>query len=107
MSVTPEDRIAAASVAVLPEMRELILAGKADHHAEPWAACREKAFLAGAKAMQEAAAKVAWLAQPLPDVPVEGQHQSAFTYGAHSAYVAIRALSPPTILKEQGDGGKG
>ncbi len=35
--VTDEDRKAAASVAVLVEMRELILAGKADHHAEPFA----------------------------------------------------------------------
>ena len=31
------DRDAAASVAVLVEMRELILAGRADHHAEPFA----------------------------------------------------------------------
>lgn len=31
------DREAAASVAVLVEMRELILAGRADHHAEPFA----------------------------------------------------------------------
>lgn len=31
------DRDAAASIAVLVEMRELIRAGKADHHAEPFA----------------------------------------------------------------------
>lgn len=31
------DRLGAASVAVLSEMRELILAGKADRHAEPFA----------------------------------------------------------------------
>ena len=38
--VTDEDRKAAAAIAVLPEMRELILAGRADHHAEPFAAHR-------------------------------------------------------------------
>jgi len=37
VEITDGDREAAASVAVLVEMRELILAGKADHHAEPWA----------------------------------------------------------------------
>ena len=47
MPVTQEDREAAAKVAVLVEMRELILAGKADHHAEPWAAHRSAADLAG------------------------------------------------------------
>lgn len=40
VEVTQADRKAAASVAVLVEMRELILAGRADHHAEPWAAHR-------------------------------------------------------------------
>lgn len=38
--VTDADRRAAASIAVLPEMRELILAGKVDHHAEPFSAHR-------------------------------------------------------------------
>ena len=47
MTITDEDRAAAASVAVLPEMRELIRAGKADHHAEPFAAHRQAAFNAG------------------------------------------------------------
>lgn len=37
IEVIQDDREAAASVAVLAEMRELILAGKADHHAEPFA----------------------------------------------------------------------
>lgn len=45
------DREAAASVAVLPEMRDLILAGRADHHAEPFAAHR----------LAERARIVAWL----------------------------------------------
>ncbi|MDD3798403.1 MAG: hypothetical protein PHE36_04405 [Novosphingobium sp.] len=43
IKVTQEDREAAAAVAVLVEMRELILAGKADHHAIPWAMHREQA----------------------------------------------------------------
>lgn len=37
MNATDADRKAAAAIAVLPEMRELILAGKADHHAMPFA----------------------------------------------------------------------
>jgi hypothetical protein len=47
MTVTDEDRKAASSVAVLVEMREFILAGKADHHAEPFAAHRQAAYAAG------------------------------------------------------------
>lgn len=41
--VTQADREAAAKAAVLVEMRDLIRAGRADHHAEPWAAHREQA----------------------------------------------------------------
>lgn len=37
VEVTQADREAAAAIAVLPEMRELILSGRADHHAEPFA----------------------------------------------------------------------
>ena len=37
VEVTQEDREAAASIAVLVEMRELIREGRADHHAEPFA----------------------------------------------------------------------
>lgn len=47
--VTQEDREAAASVAVLAEMRELILSGRADHHAEPWALHRQRGKLEGAR----------------------------------------------------------
>ena len=49
--ITQADREAAASVAVLPEMRDLIRAGRADYHAEPFARHREA----------ERAAIVAWL----------------------------------------------
>ena len=66
MPVTQEDREDAAKVAVLVEMRELILAGKADHHAEPWAAHRITADLAGyERGQRETVARiVAWLRQP-------------------------------------------
>ena len=50
-TVTDADREAAAKAAVLVEFRDLILAGKADHHAEPWAERREA----------EVAKIVAWL----------------------------------------------
>ena len=46
VEVTDADREAAASVAVLAEMRELILSGRADHHAEPWARRRMAAYQA-------------------------------------------------------------
>lgn len=67
--VTQEDREAAAKVAVLVEMRELILAGRADHHAEPWAAHRIAADLAGyERGQREAVARiVAWLANEADD----------------------------------------
>lgn len=41
--VMQADREAAASVAVLVEMREMILSGRADHHAEPFARHRQQA----------------------------------------------------------------
>lgn len=44
VTVIQADREAAASVAVLAEMRELILAGRADHHAEPFARHRVAAI---------------------------------------------------------------
>ncbi len=53
VEVTQADRKAAASVAVLAEMRELILAGRADHHAEPWAAHRIAALEEAAKVADE------------------------------------------------------
>jgi len=42
-AVTQADRDAAAPMAVLAEMRELIRTGKADHYAEPFASHREAA----------------------------------------------------------------
>lgn len=57
-TITDADRKVAASTAVLPEMRELILAGRADHHAEPFARHRQEAL--------EQALKIARAAQYSP-----------------------------------------
>ena len=67
--VTQDDREAAAKVAVQVEMRELILAGKADYHAEPWAAHRITADLAGYERGQRETAEriVAWLWRKVSD----------------------------------------
>lgn len=54
LEITDGDREAAASVAVLAEMRELILSGRADHHAEPWALHRQRGKLEGARLALEA-----------------------------------------------------
>lgn len=51
-TITENDREAAASAAVLVEMRDLIRAGRADHHAEPFARHREAAELCGAELMR-------------------------------------------------------
>lgn len=62
--VTDADRQAAASVAVLVEMRELILAGRADHHAEPWTRHREAAeapLRAEIERLKTDAARYQWL----------------------------------------------
>jgi hypothetical protein len=56
-TITQADREAAAAAAVLVEMRDLILAGRADHHAEPFARHR----IAAEQAEHEAVVK--WLAQ--------------------------------------------
>jgi len=55
VEVTQADRIAAAPMAVLAEMRDLILAGKADHYAEPFARHREQARR---EALEEVAAMI-------------------------------------------------
>ena len=86
VEVTQADRKAAASVAVLVEMRELIREGRADHHAEPFARHR----IAAENAALERAAKVAekWI-EPVMATP----HENA-TY--RSIATAIRALKGPT-----------
>ena len=55
------DREAAASVAVLVEMRELILAGRADHHAEAFARHR----------IQHGAQSEAVVDRPVTPTPVD------------------------------------
>lgn len=86
VEVTDEDRQAAASVAVLAEMRELILSGRADHHAEPWAIHRRRGKLEGARLAIEAAAE--WLENAPPHLSMQEYANS------------IRALSPAKIVRE-------
>ena len=86
VEVTQEDREAAASIAVLVEMRELIREGRADHHAEPFARHR----IAARDAALEEAAKVVekWI-EPVMATP----HENA-TY--RSIATAIRAMKGPS-----------
>lgn len=105
VEVTKEDREAAASVAVLAEMRELILSGRADHHAEPWAIHRQRGKLEGARLALEVAireadehARLAWKIGER-----EGQSSicsSGRNYGARAVGQSIRALSPAKIVGE-------
>ena len=86
VEVRQEDREAAASIAVLVEMRELIREGRADHHAEPFARHR----IAARDAALEEAAKVVekWI-EPVIATP----HENA-TY--RSIATAIRAMKGPS-----------
>lgn len=96
VEVTDEDRQAAASATVLVEMRELILSGRADLHAEPWAKHRQRGKLEGARLAIEAAASRADL------IIATGRTEFALGYdaGAETAASAIRALSPAKIVGE-------
>lgn len=92
VEVTQEDREAAASIAVLVEMRELIREGRADHHAEPFARHR----IAAENAALERAAKVAdELGGVRPKTadqePFRAQHTRANTIAT-----AIRAMKGPS-----------
>lgn len=92
VEVRQEDREAAASIAVLVEMRELIREGRADHHAEPFARHR----IAAENAALERAAKVAdELGGVRPKTadqePFRAQHTRANTIAT-----AIRALKGPS-----------
>jgi hypothetical protein len=64
--ITQADRIAAAAITVLPEMRDLILAGKADHHAEPFArhVAAERAEIARLTAELAKANSPTWFYHP-------------------------------------------
>lgn len=86
-TVTQEDREAAAKGMVLTEMRDLILAGRMDHHAEAFAAHREAAELRGARAMQEAATRHLAAVQYSPSPYTDMKHRLAL-------------LDPATIIKE-------
>ena len=86
VEINQADREAAASIAVLVEMRELIREGRADHHAEPFARHR----IAARDAALEEAAKVVekWI-EPVMATP----HENA-TY--RSIATAIRAMKGPS-----------
>jgi len=94
VEVTQEDREAAASVAVLVEMRELILSGRADHHAEPWAIHRHRGKLEGARLAIEAAATVA------PSKTPSGECETVGQWTRRTLREAIRALDPAKIVGE-------
>lgn len=103
IKVTQADRKAAASVAVLAEMRELILAGRADHHAEPWAMHR----LAGVKVGLGAAARALEADAQLCDCFARSEGECAC--GAWSDYKTVpmeraveivRAIDPTTVGAE-------
>ena len=92
VEINQADREAAASIAVLVEMRELIREGRADHHAEPFARHR----IAAENAALERAAKVAdELGGVRPKTadqePFRAQHTRANTIAT-----AIRALKGPS-----------
>lgn len=92
VEVRQDDREAAASIAVLVEMRELIREGRADHHAEPFARHR----IAAENAALERAAKVAdELGGVRPKTadqePFRAQHTRANTIAT-----AIRAMKGPS-----------
>ncbi len=67
--ITQADRDAAASVAVLVEMRELIRAGRADHHAEPFARHREAALDTAAPLIRAQIAD--WLVKQPPHLSLQ------------------------------------
>lgn len=91
IEVTQEDREAAASGAVLVEMRELILSGRADHHAEPWALHRQRGKLEGARLALEAAAK---------DAEEWFPFDTSKLYPSFGVVASIRALDPAKIVGE-------
>lgn len=97
VEVTQEDREAAASVAVLAEMRELILSGRADHHAEPWAIHRQRGKLEGARLAIEAV-----LPEVVTDwtIDAHGAHCRCTTCELNIAEDSIRALDPAKIVGE-------
>ena len=61
VEINQADREAAASIAVLVEMRELIREGRADHHAEPFARHRIAAENAAQQEITDLRARIAEL----------------------------------------------
>lgn len=87
VEVTQADREAAASVAVLVEMRELIRSGRADHHAEPFARHRVAA------AQAERVAVLEWLREEAKMARIRKADMDELTSGYVNALAnAIRAI---------------
>ena len=61
VEINQADREAAASIAVLVEMRELIREGRADHHVEPFASHRIAAENAAQQEITDLRARIAEL----------------------------------------------
>lgn len=73
VQITDADREVAASYAVLSEMREMIRAGRVDHHAEAAAKHRHAAMIEGARLMQEAALRALKTVQYSPAPYTDGK----------------------------------
>lgn len=101
LSVTQADREAAASIAVLVEMRDLIRAGKADHHAEPFARHRIAHTTPGDAEVRKALEPFAAYADPrrmmpasMPITAGSAMAKKQLTMG--DCYAAAAALATPS-----------
>lgn len=109
-TVTQADRERAASIAVLTEMRELILAGRADHHAVPFARWREADLAEGVEMGIEAAASrcdisaavyaAVALDPKVAGIPSEVRRCREGAIALDKASETIRNLSPATIIAQ-------
>ena len=99
VAVEQVDRDAAAQSAVLVEMRDLIRAGRADDHAEPWAAHRLLGIEQGRAEMRDEALAHVVTTRTRPE---HGKHCCCVTCELNEAEDGIRAI--PTA-KERPDAG--
>lgn len=90
VTVTQADREAAASVAVLVEMRELILSGRADHHAEPFARHRAQAERETLARMEP----VAWMYERKGFTPAVSMRDPRLRYSDIENLQPLYALPP-------------
>lgn len=112
MTIMQADREVAATFAVLTEMREIILAGRADHYAEPIArhrlAAEQAALRKGIRMGIEAARKWAEDDAKLCDCFAHSESECACgawcewkTVPMHRVVEAIRALDVEAIAKKE------